>query len=452
MIKSKDIKKNENSSVKLSITIDKEDAKKAYDSVLAQYAKEAQIPGFRKGKVPAAILEKKFGRGIRYEAGENLIKDALDEAFKEIEEKPLAYSIPTLISDFPEDFTKDITFEVEYDIYPEFSVPDYTDIEVEEPKVSITEEEINAELEKLQKQNAIVVEKEEGSRVEEGDIITVNYQELDENNSPIEGSKREDYVFTVGTKYNLYEFDDELIGLKKGEKKTIEKTFPEDYQVKEFAGTTKKIEVEIKAIKTQNIPNLDDDFAQDVNEKYETLDDLKKDIENRLIKEADSIIRQKKIDQFLAKLSEKTEIPIPKSMIKAELDNSYHQLAHQYQTTEENLDKALEKEGKTREDIYKEWEPSATEALKKRLIINQLIQDKKIEVSDEEMENYYKEIAEGAGVDVEQVKQYYAQMGLTNEQLSYDLKEKKLFDQILEEIKVKKGKKISYVDLTKANE
>ncbi|ADN01549.1 trigger factor [Spirochaeta thermophila] len=450
MIKDKEIQKLDNSAVRLTITIDQHDAQKMYDELLARLQKDAQIPGFRKGKVPTYILEKKFGEGLRYETAERLIQEGLREAFDQIEEKPLSYSVPSLTSDFPTDFSKDVTFTVEYDVYPEFTLPDYSDITVEEPKVTISKEDIARELEKLRKQNSYVVEKQDGE-VKEGDIVTVDYWELDGEGNPVEESRREDYVFTVGTRYNLYEFDDDLIGAKKGEVRTITKEFPEDYRFEEFRGKTITVQVEIKAIKEQRLPDLDDEFAQDIDEAYQTLDDLKKAIEERLMEQAKAVIRQKKIDQFLTELAKRTEIPIPASMLKAEMDASYQQLAQQYRTTVEALDKVLEQDGKTREQIYEEWKPSATEALKKRLIITRLIEERKIEVSDDELETFFKEVAEGAGASADQVKAYYAQMGQL-EQIRYDLKERKLFDQLLEEIKVKKGPKVPFVDLVGANE
>ena len=280
MVANKEIERLEKSAVKLTVTVEQDAVKKEFDKLVGKYCKTAHIKGFRKGKVPSAILLQKYGESIRYETSMKLIEESLKEIFDEIEERPLAYSTPELQDEAIIEEDAAYTYTVKYDVFPDVTVADYKGLTVEEPEVKIGKKEIDAELEKIQDQNSVVMEKDGGAA--KNDIVTINYSELDENGSEIEGSKREDFVFTIGTGYNIYKFDEDIEGMKKDEEKIIEKTFPDDFETAEFAGTTKKIKVLVKVVKEKQLPALDDELAQDVNEKFETLKDLKDDIKKRL--------------------------------------------------------------------------------------------------------------------------------------------------------------------------
>ena len=169
----------------------------------------------------------------------------------------------------------------------------------------------------IQERNAVVIDKKEGERVEKDNIVTIDYKELDDSGTAIPGSEREGFVFTVGTGENIYKIDDEIVGMKKDETKEISKTYDAKEENKDLAGKTKKISVTVKAIKLRDLPALDDELAQDVSEKYKTLDDLKKDISKGLESAKNRKIAELKSQSLLEQLVEKNPIVLPKSMIQA---------------------------------------------------------------------------------------------------------------------------------------
>src|SRR6056297_414398 len=198
MVTQKDVKNLEKSSVKLTVTVDGAEARKKYDELLKKYAKTAHIRGFRKGKVPVAILEQKYGDGIRQEAAIEIIDTGLQEALEDIDQKPLPYSQPRLDNEDSIDLEldKDFTFSVIYDVYPEIEVGEYKGLEIEAPDVKVTKKDEARELAKIQDQNSMVVEKEAGG-VEKDDVITIDYVELDEEGNEKDDTSRKDFVFTV---------------------------------------------------------------------------------------------------------------------------------------------------------------------------------------------------------------------------------------------------------------
>ena len=278
----KEITKLENSAVKLTVTIAKKDVAAEYNESIAKYAKNIQIPGFRKGKVPVSVLERKYGEMLKADAAAELIEKALGEVFESIDEKPLPYAQPTMDEAPVLDVTKDLTFTVTYDVFPTVKVESLEGISIKEPVVEIGEEELNTELQQIRERNAMVVDKKDDEVAAKDDIATVNYCELAEDGSELEGTQRQDFVFTIGSGQNIFKFDDDVVGMKKNETKEITKTYDADFEDKDLAGTTKKIKVTVTALKVRNLPDLDDELAQDVNEKYNTLEDMKTDIKRNM--------------------------------------------------------------------------------------------------------------------------------------------------------------------------
>ena len=274
----KKIEKLENSSVKLTVTIGKADVAASYNEVVAKYAKNIQIPGFRKGKVPVSVLERKYGDALKNDAVSEIVEKALGDIFEEMDknksdDRPLPYSQPT-IDDIPLlDTTKDLTFAVKYDVFPQVEVKNFDGIEIKVPEVKITDDDLKEELEAIRQRNAMVLDKKDDEAVAKDDIVTVNYCELDDKDAEIAGSQRQDFVFTVGTEQNIYKFDNEIIGMKKGETKDL---------TKEVDGENKKVRVTVTAVKVRNVPELDDELAQDVSDKYNNLEDMKNDIKKNL--------------------------------------------------------------------------------------------------------------------------------------------------------------------------
>ena len=449
----KQVSKLENSAVKLTATIAKDDVVNGYNENLKKYAKNISLPGFRKGHVPVKVLEQKYGDSLKQEVLIDLVDQSLNQIFAEEESKdirPLPYSQPRLENDKVPEFSteKDLTFTVIYDVFPTVEVKEFSKIEVKEPQVSVTDKDIEEELKAIQERNAMVIDKKDGDPVEKDNIVTIDYSELNDGGSMVEGSKREGFVFTVGTGENIYKIDDEIIGMKKDETKEITKTYAKDDKDEELAGKTKKISVTVKAIKVRNLPALDDDLAQDVNEKYKTIDDLRKDITRGLEAAKTRKVNELKSQSLIEQLVEKNPVVVPQSMINAEMENRFRMMAQQFQTTPQQLEKMIEASGQKKEDMLKQWTGDAEKMLKSRLIVEQLLQDKNITVTPEEVEAEYAKMAEDAGTTVDAIKEQYKNPRY-KEYIIDDLKERKLFEDLYKQVKVSKGDKMEFADLFK---
>lgn len=444
----KEITRLEHSAVRLTATIPQADVAAGYNELLAKTAKSAQVPGFRKGKVPARILEQKYGEGLRTEAIGDLIDKALNEIFSdeaEKENRPLPYAQPQLEKMPDIDISKDLTFTVTYDVFPKVEVKDYN-ITVKEPQVTIGDKDLQDELRAIQERNAVVVDKKDGEAAEKDNIVTVDFHEIAADGTEIAGTRREDFTFTVGSGQSIYKFDDDVVGMKRGDTRQFEKSYAADDSNAELAGTTKKLSVTVKAVKIRNLPALDDDLAQDVNEKYKTLDDLKADIKKNLESAKENKIKEIKSNDLLSQLVEKNDFELPKSMVQAELDSRWRMMAQQFQTTTEQLEKMIAASGQSKEDMLREWTGDSEKMLKSRIIVDTLLREKNISVTPEEIEAEYARIAQGAGTTVDEVKKHYADPR-AKEYLIDDTKEQKLYAELFGKVKVVKGDKISFADL-----
>lgn len=443
----KEFTKLEKSAVKLTVTVEKSDVQETYKTILDKYVKNAQIPGFRKGHVPAAVLERKFSDALKQDALSEIIDKSLNEVFEnEKENRPLPYAQPVM-EQFPElNLDSDLSYTVTFDVFPKIEVKDFSGITVKEPQVEITDKDIERELTAIQERNAVVMDKKDSESVAKDDIVTINYSELDENDKEIEGSKREGFVFTVGTGENIYKIDDEIIGMKKNETKQITKTYSKDEKDADLAGKTKKISVTVTSLKIRNLPALDDELAQDVNEKFKTLEDLKNDIKRSLETAKNRKISELKNNSLLSQLVEKNPFDIPVSMLQAELDGRWRMMAQQFQTTPEQLEKMVTASGQTKETMLEQWTGDSEKMLKSRIIVDSLIREKNISVTPEEIEEQYAKIAQEGGISVDEVKKHYSDPR-TKEYLIDDTKENKLYDEIYKTVKVSKGDKVNFEEL-----
>lgn len=417
----------EKSAVKLTVTIAKKDVQESYNSIVAKYVKSAQIPGFRKGHVPANVLERKYGDAIKADALSEIIDKSLNEIFeKETENRPLPYQQPVM-DQVPEfDVSKDLTYTVTFDVFPKVEVKDFAGIEVKEPQVSVGDKELEDELKAIQERNAVVMDKKADETAEKDNIVTIDYKE--EN-----GENRNGYVFTVGSADDIYKISDDVIGMKKDETKEVSKD-------------DKKITLTVKAIKTRQLPALDDDLAQDVSEKFKTLDDLKADIKRNLEVAKTRKIAEIKSQSLLEQLVEKNAFDIPASMLAAELDGRWRMMAQQFQTSPEQLEKMIAASGQTKEAMLEQWTGDSEKMLKSRIIVDSLLRSKNISVTPEEIEAQYAKIAEDGGMTVEEVKNHYSDPR-SKEWLIEDTKEQKLYEELYKEVKVSKGDKVSFADL-----
>jgi trigger factor len=450
----KEITRLEKSNARLSLTVPKDEVRSRYQKLLQDYAKNVQIPGFRKGKVPLEVLERKFGEALKGEALGHIVEAAVTEVFQDEnlprDDRPLPYSTPQLRDDPKLDLEQDLSFSVEYDVLPAVNVGQWKGLEVEVPDVEITGEDIDRELEEIRERNAIVLDRDEGAAARTGDVVTVNYCVIGENGETLPGSKREDFVCTLGSGNNIYKFDDDITGMRKGETREFDKAFPDDFADSDLAGQTKKLRVTLTALKEKKLPGLDDDLAQDVDEKYQTLEDLKSSIREWLVKDLEKRLRDIKINKLLEKIMENTPVVLPESMVRVELEGRVRNLARRFNTSAEQVMRMLSQPAEGLDEIEKAWRPGAEKALHSRLIVETIMEEQKLEADGAEVEKELETIAAETGTALEELKKYYQEKNMS-EQLKEDIKERKLFDMLLAENTIKQGKKEKYLDLTVNN-
>lgn len=452
MIASKKIERLPDSAARLTVTVDAKEARAEYDALLAEYSKKARIDGFRTGKVPVSILEMKFGQEMRMEAMGRILEKGVEEALKDETLVPLAYSDPALEAEPAFELDKDFTYAVTYDVFPEVKPGDWKGIEIEVPQVAITKADEDRELQEIRERNAIVVEKDSKAAAAKGDIVTVDYRELAADGSEVPGSERQDFVFELGTGYNLFKFDDDLVGMKKGDEKTIEKSYEADFENKDLAGTTRKIAVSVKQIKVKRLPDLDDELAQDVSEKFKTLEDLKADLRKNMERRMEARLRQLKEKAIVEALLARSEAELPKSLVDAELAIRWRNFVQQTTGGDENqMTRLLTISGRTPQAVIEEWRPSAEKAIRTRLVLEKLTEEGKYEASEEDLEREYAKMAEESSLSVDEVKAEYKKHDAL-EYLKDRIREDKLMEAILAEAKIKKGRKTAFVDLFKESE
>ena len=444
----KELKRLEKSNVSLSVTVPKEDVRSHYNEMIGEYTKEMQLPGFRKGKVPREVLERKFGDALKDDALGRVMESALQEIFKDENlprnERPLPYSTPELQGKPEFDLDKDLQFAVTYDVLPEVKIGQWKGLTVEYPYAEVEEKDIGKELEEIRERNAIVMDRDDSAAARNGDVVTIDYQFYEENGEKNPDMHRKDFAFTIGSGTNVYKFDDDIIGMKKGETKEFTKTFEKDHFDTALAGNSRKIQVTLTALKEKKLPELDDDLAQDVDEKFKTLDDLKNSIKDKLTKTLEYRLRERKLSELLKKIMENTPVVLPESMIKAEIEGRWRRLARYYNMNAETIAQMMSGEEKS-----KEWRDAAEKALHSRLIIETLMEEQKVEVSDNDIEEEFKSIAAANGADIEEVKKHYNEEAVFY--LKEDIREKKITDMMFAENSLKQGKKENYLDFMSDN-
>ena len=386
-----------------------------------------------------------LGRIIEKSVGETF----KDESFTK-ENRPLPYSTPEVQEEPMLDLENDLQFSVIYDVMPSLTVEKWEGIEVEAPDVTIDDEDIDRELEVIRDRNAFVLDKNEDETALNDDVVTVNYCELDDNGAIIEESKREDFVFTLGSGHNIYKFDDEIIGMKAGESKDFQKTYPDDFENDDLKGKTKHIRLSLTALKLRKLPELDDDLAQDVDEKFQTLEDLKNNIRERLSGSLETRLQDIKISKLLEKIMEDTPVIIPESMVRVELDSRWRNLARRFNTDSDGLLRTMGQNGHDVQAVLDQWRPDVIKALHSRLIVENLIGVLSLNVDDEDVDKEIEGIAASEGVPIDEVKNYYKEEAVRS-YLKEDIKERRLFKILIEKNIIKPGNKTKYVDLMANN-
>jgi len=375
----------------------------------------------------------------------HIMEKALQTVFEEedfpVDARPLPYSTPSVKEEPALDFDKDLSFSVTYDVFPPVKVELWKGLEAEVPVCQVSDEDIDRELEQLRDRNAIVLDKDESLPAAKGDVVTLSYAELDENGDIVPGSQRQDFVFTLGTGANIYKVDDDVEGMKKNETKDIIKTYPADFEDATLAGTTKKLRITVQEVKRKETSRSGrTDLAQERERKISQPSGIEGGFEGEPGKERGKSYPRTYRPCPLGKMLEATPIVLPESMVRVEQDSRWRNLARQFNSTSDQMLKVLESSGKTYEALVEEWRPDVERALKSRLIVETLIKDQGIDATEDEVENEIASMATGMGVPVEEVKKHYEQENM-KEYLRDDIRERKLYDLLIGESKIKRVKR-----------
>ena len=445
----KEVELLENSQVKLKIHVPTADVKQEYDSIVKEYCEKAHLKGFRKGKVPVDVIVRKLGPSLIDQTRSEVLEKSLSAIFDTVEQKPLPYATPEIKSEEALELGKDFSFEVIYDTWPAVELGPYLGLEVDQPEWEVTDEDLGRELKGIQEQNALFTDKDAGV-AETGNIVNLDYVELEAAGTERPGTKREAFVFEAGTGYNVYKLDDEVLGMKKGETKLVTKTFAEDFETKVLAGKTVMLRVTLNSIKEKKLPEINDELAQDISEKFQTLDDLKMDIRKKLEDAVKSALRSRMVTRVLDSVVETSKIALPASMVDYQLEAMWQEYAGRLRVDEKQLAAILEQQGKSVEDLRKEWTPGAEKRARLQLVVSEIAKREGIAIEDSDLEVEIDKMAEERKVTAEELKESLKKNNLVDYMRS-NLRTDKLYDYLLSKTSVRASEKRKVLDILQGN-
>ena len=387
------VEKTENANeVKLNVTIEAEKFDEAIKKVYFKSAKYFNIPGFRKGKAPMNIVEKYYGKEIFYE-------DAFNEVVPEELEKAVEENKLEVVSRPDIDVTQigkgqDLIFTAVFQTKPEAELGKYKGVEIKKIEYKVTDEDVEHELGHMQEHNSRLISVEDRP-VEKGDIANINFEGFVDGVA-FEGGKAENHDLEIGSNTFIPGFEDQIIGMNIDEEKDIQVKFPEEYFSKDLAGKDATFKVKVNEIKKKELPVLDDEFAKDVSE-FDTLKELKDSIKKKQQKQNDERAKYETQDAVIKAVCENVKVDIPSGMIETETENMLKDMEQRLAYQGLKLDQYLQMMGKTREEMQKEYEPQATEAIKSRLALEAVIKAEKIEVAEIDIDEKIREMAKNYG-------------------------------------------------------
>ena len=394
------VEKLEKSMAKLTITVEAAKFDAAVDSAYQKNKGKIALPGFRKGKAPRAMIEKMYGTGVFYEdAANELIPEAYETAAKESELEIVAQ--PEIEVTQMEKGT-DFIFTATVAIKPEVTLGDYKGIEVEKKEAEVSEEEITAEIDKAREANSRLITIEDRA-TEDGDTVIIDFDGYVDGKQ-FEGGYAEDYTLVLGSHSFIDNFEDQLVGKNLGEDVEVNVTFPEEYHVEELKGKTALFKVKIKEIQKKELPELDDDFAQDVSD-FDTLDEYKADVEKKILENKENQIKREQEDQIIEKIIENAQMEIPQQMITAQTRQMTQEFAQRLQSQGLSLEQYMQFTGLTPQKMMEDLEPQALKRIQSRLVLEAVVAAENIEASDEEIDKELENMASMYQMEIDKLKE-----------------------------------------------
>ncbi len=384
--------------VKLNFEIEAEKFEDAMKKVYTKNAKYFNIPGFRKGKAPMSIVEQYYGAEIFYEDAFNeLVPEIYDEAIKSNNIE--AVSRPDIDIKQMEK-GKNLIFTAKVQTKPEVKLGKYKGIEIKKIEYNVSDKDIDQELNLMAEKNARLVTIEDRP-VQKDDIAVIDFEGFLDG-KPFEGGKAENHELTIGSNTFIPGFEDQVIGMKVEEEKDLNLKFPDEYFSKDLAGKDVVFKVKVNEIKKKELPKIDDEFAKDVNE-FDTLEELKNSIKEKLENQNKERERIEKEDAAIEAVSEKAEVDIPSGMIETEVDNMMKDIEQRLMYQGLTLKQYTELTGKKETDIRKDFEEQANKNVKYRLVLEAVVKAENIDVDDKELEDRLKEMAKNYGQKEEEL-------------------------------------------------
>jgi len=419
------VEKLEKNMAKLTIEASAEEFEKAIEKAYQKSKNKINVQGFRKGKAPLALVEKMYGASIFYE-------DAANEII------PMAYEKAALESELeivsrPEidvvqiEKGKPFIFTAEVAIKPEVTLGDYKGIQVEKKEVTVTDEEVMDRIEKEREQNSRMLTVDDRP-IQKDDIAVIDFEGFVDG-EPFEGGKAEGHSLTIGSGSFIDNFEDQLIGKSIGDVLDVNVTFPEEYHSEELAGKPAVFKVKINEIKAKELPELDDDFAQDVSE-FDTLDEYKENIKATLKESKEKELKTAKENEIVDKIIENASMDIPEPMIESQVNQMAEDFAQRMSYQGLSLDQYFQFTGMDSRKFIESLRPQALKRIQSRLVLEAIVKAEGIQVSEEELDKELTEMATMYKMEIDKLKELIGDK--EKEQIEADIAVQKAVDFVLE--------------------
>ena len=423
------VEKLEKNMAKLTIEVDTAQFEDAMKKAFNKNKNKFNIPGFRKGKAPRAMIEKMYGEGIFYEdAADEAINatcmQAMNESELEIVSRP-EVSVEQIGKDKPFIYTAIVA------IRPEVTLGEYKGIEVEKAEAAVAAEDVDAELKRVQEQNARQITVEDRP-VADGDQTVIDFEGFVDGKS-FDGGKAEDYALTIGSHSFIDTFEEQLIGKNIGEECEVNVTFPEEYHAAELAGKPATFKVTVKEIKVKELPELDDEFAGEVSE-FDTLDEYKKDIEAKILERKQKEAATENENRVIEKVVANATMEIPDKMVEGQIDNMVQDTARRMHSQGLSMEMYMKYTGMTMESMREQMHPQALKRIQTRLVLEEVAKAENIQVSDERLDEEIAKMAASYQMEADKLKEYMSDHD--KDQMKEDLAVQEAVDFLVAEAKL----------------
>ncbi|MCH1981010.1 trigger factor [Ruminococcus sp. OA3] len=390
----------EKNMAKLTIEVSAEELEKAIQGAYLKQKSKINMPGFRKGKAPRAMVEKMYGVGIFYEDAANALipeaySKAVDESGLDIVSQP-SVDVVQLESGKPFVFTAEVA------VKPEVTLGEYKGLEVPKAELEVSEEDIAAELKKEQEANSRIVDVDDRA-VENGDTVKLDFEGFVDGEA-FAGGKGDDYPLVIGSNSFIPGFEEQLIGVKIGEPVDVNVTFPEEYQAEELAGKPAVFKCRVNKIEMKELPELDDDFAKDVSE-FDTLEEYKADIKENLTKKKAEDAKRAKEDAAVGKAVENAQMEIPEPMLENQVNQMIDDFARRMQAQGLSMEQYVQITGSTPDMMKEQMKPQAMQRIQSRLVLEKIAEVENIQIADERLDEEIAKMAEMYKMEADKLKE-----------------------------------------------